>query len=95
MNFSYEEQIIGKWVDGRNVYQRTFNMPLTNNLNITNSKDIDILVMISGSIKNEICIPMFNYISARVLDGDLYMYTGGAYNGDNVIFTVWYVKTED
>lgn len=55
MNFSYEEQVVGTWVDGRTVYQKTIDMGQMNKGSYDvdhNIENLDIVISIMPILRN-------------------------------------------
>lgn len=66
-NYSTTEQVVGTWVDGSPVYEKTFviNNPATGNNTIThNISNLDMLISVSGFAKRaDGYQQMFNFIT--------------------------------
>lgn len=55
VHYSEEEQVIGTWIDGKPLYQKTIEVTVpkdTNSIPITLDSDIDIIIDVSGCLKS-------------------------------------------
>lgn len=93
-NYSTEEKIVGKWIDGKNIYQKTYN---TNNISLDVSKEnieniINGFVCIENDEENQIpLIPIISGENDKVLCSNETSWNGyihyawklfNGYNGD-------------
>jgi len=95
MDFSLDEKKVGTWIDGKPVYQKTFNFVSNNGLKLTSTNDIKAIVMESGYMESVSILPYYGVLSANVdSTNNIYVSTNGT-NGKNCYLTIWYTKTTD
>ena len=107
IHYSLEEQVIGTWVDGKPLYQKTF---VKTNLNIGSGitgfeidlSDVSDVFYISGIIKESthyFILPWAGLhstgIEYHVEDHKIYMRSTDTFSNANVYFTLRYTKTTD
>lgn len=108
MKYSTEEQIVGKWIDGKPIYQLTgvINNPVINSRNHITALEgiVDSLISINaiGEVEDGASINSFwssaNTFFQYTLGGDsesLYISAAGYYIPVKVFFTIQYTKTTD
>lgn len=108
--YSTEEQVVGKWYDGRNVYEKIIDITQLPNNNIvsypTNISNIDIVVEIKGISKGNgnsfVPIPLSNpdpneniYINYQKNTNSIRIYTKLNYSSEGAYVTIRYTKTTD
>jgi hypothetical protein len=106
-HYSLEEQVIGTWIDGKPLYQKTF---VKNNINIGNGttsfeidlSDVSDVFYINGVIKESTHYFVLPWAGNRttgieyhVEDHKIYMRSTDTFSNANVYFTMQYTKTTD
>lgn len=100
-NYSTDEQVVGTWIDGTNIYKQTF--MLNSDLDINANSWVDTAVSVTNK-KYIINCTAFNaggtfwgQLMASVDSGGSYVQIGNA-RATNIrirCFTLWYTKTTD
>lgn len=104
--YSTEEQVVGKWVDGKPIYQKTFqlNTLVDGNVFLTGVDTlIDneyVVIRTDGASQNSIGVTSNNEIQsgffiAKKADGGVAPYNRGSLLASSAIVTVRYTKTTD
>lgn len=103
--YSEEEQIIGSWINGKPIYEKTFINcgPLPNNSNrtIETGIEIDNLININGAIKKDnlflqIPYPHIAPVIMHIKDNNIYIATTADYSVYTIVYiTIQYTKTTD
>lgn len=107
--YSEEEQVVGTWIDGRPIYEKTLVQALTNNdgqkeavyqLSLPQGIEIVHYYCIFVSSGNNVMSPrVFDIYTIQVTgitpEGSMSVYTGKDYTAFTAYVTVQYIKTSD
>lgn len=103
MNFSTDEKVIGTWIDGKPLYQKTFTNLTTISAGtlLTLSSDI-IIVNVYGVTEHGIFLNSYNgentyfiFTCGNNVAHSIYMKCGSGYVGVSCYITIQYTKTTD
>ena len=106
MDFSLEEKKVGTWIDGKPVYQRTWEITTTNGLKLTDTGDIKKLIHHFGEFYYDNNHQSHNFpwnasggvesCMVSLSSNDLYLFlTGTIYVNKQGTVTCLYTKTTD
>lgn len=100
--YSTEEKIVGKWIDGKPIYEKTY---ILNNINLLTGNNIfdtieNVKVINSNGRINNLSIPYCDgggYVMCVQSNNEIGLWTNnGFYNQSaNIILTIQYTKTTD
>ena len=96
--YSTDEKVVGKWIDGRNVYEKTWtidNVTATNNWDVTNT-DFEIIAFVTSAYLYDTDSNSTRYVaaSARKLSStSIRFYTNSDWASIDA-YTLQYVKTQ-
>lgn len=96
--YSTDEKVVGKWIDGRNIYEKTWqidNVTATNNWDVTNEYFANIAFVTSAFLydtdsENTRCVAVS---SRKLTSTSIRFYTGSDWASIDT-YTLQYVKTQ-
>ena len=96
--YSTDEKVVGKWIDGRNVYEKTWkvdNVTVNNNWDVTNTYFENIAFVTSACLYDtDSDSTRFVAVSARkVTSTSIRFYAGDSWTSIDT-YTIQYVKTQ-
>jgi len=103
MDFSLEEKKVGAWIDGKPVYQRTFQIASSTPQHqiLTDTNDIKRIIYTTGSyIRTSICTSPFyssanEWVLTTVQDNNIHIFFSTGHSYTDIIITCLYIKTTD
>ena len=97
-NYSTQEHIVGKWIDGSDVYERTISKTITKGTSTLGELPISLLISIKGSLTTTNRMYNVNYLSGDntnyfymyITDGKYLSYSASVNGTANI--TIQYIK---